>query len=1194
MEEPEKLIEKLEKAFTNDPPEKFTESLGSDPGLASDILASFDTHLDDEKTDFKKGLKAVAPEFFPEEFCKYEYVACGAEDAAIRSRLIKLKTRLYYKQLKFNLLREESEGYAKTIAELFSGDKYNDPMRTLSRLQKLIGQFNLDPNRVIDLLLDCFEANPERASYYTGILNALKINQGDLSDILKRKFIYQEKVEGSAYSLCNLAAVICEQKLIDILPFFSFLEPDQKELINLWKKHTELTKSRVKRAEIINTANIDVKFVEIDEKDTKTSDNDTKNTASQPIFVALSSQLAEDEKLVDNFYDDSVTLSKNLKLGLICALLEKGDLNTALPLIEKCPQHFGLVMSPRIQQAYTALIGHSISNLYNMIASTSEFVNKSPNPTSSIKAFPFEPVNNWSEFISKTAPLIIQTGPFVGCDTFTAFKLLRVVTSFFKQMAENSSLKQFEITMMDIVDCSVLPALTLMDSNYSYSDELWELLSMFTYQQRFRLYSHWQGINTQKFLDVQRAMVLGRTKYCLKRLSKDTVKLIGRQLGKLCHIHPFAVFDYLLGQVQVYQNFITPVVESLRFLSGLELDILTFCIMESLSSPDKGQLKADDGTLSMWIIALATFIGALYKKYPSDLTGMLQFIINELKTGKSIDLLILREIVTNMSGIDANATLNENGIDALTGGEIMKQEIFHTAAVRSSKRLSARLKEALLKDDLLSALFILMAQQKACVVFTDSDKLPLKLTGQLLDQCRETFIQFNNFLQFAFKPEECAAILPPADILIKDYFLPIECSMHFWREFYMREIQTKWKQDIKKLKGDDEDAKIDDTQSLLIFSQSFNSVLESLENKLSPLKKAEFWSDITPRLYTLFWLLDLGDLQCPTSLYERLISKARSERSESAYESTSKKKTKEDKAYVLEKKLKEEQKIREQHVILIRGVFKQQSDHLITANSRSMNQMMKFLQSCLIPRAMFSEADAAFSAKFLQCLHLQKTKNLQTMLFLDKIFCEASFILSGLSEAESHAIGRFYQVLLQLSMKWHSSPTIFREECDGFPMLLKTKKTEEGEIKEDNIGYEEYRSICFKWHFRLTKTFNHILNNGSYVSKRNTLIIMTKILPAFPSVIMHFNSLKKSAEALRDAERGKRDDLSLLAASYATQLKKRSQYMIPVEDFYNREKTENNTTPLTTTTEKSTRKRVVAAESEATPSKKLSTSKSKR
>ena len=169
---------------------------------------------------------------------------------------------------------------------------------------------------------------------------------------------------------------------------------------------------------------------------------------------------------------------------------------------------------------------------------------------------------------------------------------------------------------------------------------------------------------------------------------------------------------------------------------------------------------------------------------------MLQFIANELKTGKSLDLLILREIVTNMSGIDAHASLTENGIDALTGGEVLKQEIFHTLAVRSSKKLSTRLKNALLNDDLIPSLFILMAQQKSCVIFVDSENLPLKLTGQLLDQCRDTFVQFNSFLQFAFKPEECAAILPKADVLIRDYFLPIECSMYFWRQLFMIEIQV--------------------------------------------------------------------------------------------------------------------------------------------------------------------------------------------------------------------------------------------------------------------------------------------------------------------------------------------------------------------------------------------------------------------
>ena len=34
------------------------------------------------------------------------------------TKFIKVKTKLFYKQQKFNLLREESEGYAKLITEL--------------------------------------------------------------------------------------------------------------------------------------------------------------------------------------------------------------------------------------------------------------------------------------------------------------------------------------------------------------------------------------------------------------------------------------------------------------------------------------------------------------------------------------------------------------------------------------------------------------------------------------------------------------------------------------------------------------------------------------------------------------------------------------------------------------------------------------------------------------------------------------------------------------------------------------------------------------------------------------------------------------------------------------------------------------------------------------------------------------------
>lgn len=42
----------------------------------------------------------------------------------------------------------------------------------------------------------------------------------------------------------------------------------------------------------------------------------------------------------------------------------------------------------------------------------------------------------------------------------------------------------------------------------------------------------------------------------------------------------------------------------------------------------------------------------MFKKYVTDLGGILQFVANQLKSEKSIDLLILREIVQKMGGTD--------------------------------------------------------------------------------------------------------------------------------------------------------------------------------------------------------------------------------------------------------------------------------------------------------------------------------------------------------------------------------------------------------------------------------------------------------------------------------------------------------------------------------------------------------------
>jgi THO complex subunit 2 len=81
-----------------------------------------------------------------------------------------------YKQTRYNLLREQSEGYSKLVTELYQsvGSAHDastgQPVETRARLVQraqetwtrvvaLVGVFDLDPNRAVDIFLDCFETH---------------------------------------------------------------------------------------------------------------------------------------------------------------------------------------------------------------------------------------------------------------------------------------------------------------------------------------------------------------------------------------------------------------------------------------------------------------------------------------------------------------------------------------------------------------------------------------------------------------------------------------------------------------------------------------------------------------------------------------------------------------------------------------------------------------------------------------------------------------------------------------------------------------------------------------------------------------------------------------------------------------------------------------------------------------------------
>lgn len=105
--------------------------------------------------------------------------------------------------MKFNLLQEESEGYAKLIAEILAADNNNVPSPTLTSgverlltvMERLIGQFNLDPNRVVDILLDCFENSLAQRELFVRALRRFRVHRDELGKMMVMKFAFCEVSE---------------------------------------------------------------------------------------------------------------------------------------------------------------------------------------------------------------------------------------------------------------------------------------------------------------------------------------------------------------------------------------------------------------------------------------------------------------------------------------------------------------------------------------------------------------------------------------------------------------------------------------------------------------------------------------------------------------------------------------------------------------------------------------------------------------------------------------------------------------------------------------------------------------------------------------------------------------------------------------------------------------------------------------
>ncbi|VDN37450.1 unnamed protein product [Gongylonema pulchrum] len=186
--------------------------------------------------------------------------------------------------------------------------------------------------------------------------------------------------------------------------------------------------------------------------------------------------------------------------------------------------------------------------------------------------------------------------------------------------------------------------------------------------------------------------------------------------------------------------------------------------------------------------------------------------------------------------------------------------------------------------------------------------------------------------------------------------------------------------------------KLDSSRKLILFRSTFDEVFRDLENDLkTQLPDLATDADDFFRVFTIFWVLSMYDIYVPKATYERELQRVRkslASLTENADMSKTRKAKEEEQLRVVEKKLSDELRKQSDHVERILSILRHDKELLFADCSPKLRgtQMARFLQHCILPRAVFTDMDAEYCAHFILLLHQQRTGFFQTVFFFDKRF----------------------------------------------------------------------------------------------------------------------------------------------------------------------------------------------------------------
>ncbi|KAG2492057.1 hypothetical protein HYH03_009555 [Edaphochlamys debaryana] len=853
-------------------------------------------------------------------------------------KAVRYNTRLNYTILKYNLLREDSEGYAKLVTlynHFGSGAVGEADLPSLAReLQSLIGCFDLDPNRCLDLLLDAAAAQPgnEALLWAVELLKAEAVGQ-----LLGFKLQqYQDPSRPPApRSLFLVAARLVASGRTSLPELLGHLAPGDEAQAAGQRQARE---ALMKKVSDIGTIILGGPAAgEEAGKDgggkggagERERERGTKGGLAQPIAGRASGLSAA-------FFDlDAPALLGPLALGpdpghnqplaLLDALLEVGAWDVATVLHDRLvAQGVSPAAHPAISAALCARLGAEVKPRYEALLPQGVLAR-----TALSGDVPPAASGPAPELTPLALRLLAMLGPYLHRDIRLFTKVVRLARY---QLASSAALTAAttapasapvsgptaatsaglagpgSLSPEELLSSVLLPGLACCPTHLPLAADVWELVRLLPVVSRYRVYADFRDLSqSHPLLQAAWRLSTVETKKVLKRLvlptdpqkKKEACRPHARMVAKVAHANPFPVMEAIVTQIEVYDNQIEVSLEALKYLSPLSYDVLTFVILSRLAM-ERDKVKEDGVNISNWLQGLARFTGAACRRFSDlDVGAILQFLLNTLRQGDAFDLLVLQQIIVAMTGVRLEAVLSEEQLDALSGGpELVAEAVVLDAGeadaalgpgrVASAKDL-AKGRQRLLRaledrpsgggGSLALPLLILVAQQRSVIINHTDSKL-IKFIATMYDRCQDTLLHLSEFLRLALPGEAYAETVPMPDVLRRDFGIDVEVVWHIFRPVLSRLMEAAAPQPAEE--GELEEGE-EATAPAGAGAEAASAPREELRlgGKTWPgvvgclrdcVASPGLWALVTPELYATFWGLQLTDIYVPTRRYEKELS----------------------------------------------------------------------------------------------------------------------------------------------------------------------------------------------------------------------------------------------------------------------------------------------------------------------------------